>query len=216
MDQTENTKEIPSINLKPKERAFVDMYFRCNMNGTEAYSRLHPTAKRDSCRAKAVELVAKVSIQTAISDYLTKQAMGKDEVLSRLSAIARASEFPFIRITDEGFCYFDFSDPESEQYLFLIKKIKTKRTRKVVGRGEEAEDWEDEWIEVELHDAQQALNTLAKYHGMLTDKVDVTSNGKEINQIDGYDRAISTLANAIRKVVPGTGAEQDGQVDPAK
>ena len=180
MDQTENTKEIPCINLKPKERAFVDMYFRCNMNATEAYSRIHPDAQRDTCRAKASDLVTKDNIQAAINDHLTKQAMSKDEVLSRLSAIARASEFPFIRITDEGFCYFDFSDPESEQYLFLIKKIKTKRTRRVVGHGENAEDWEDEWVEVELHDAQQALNTLAKYHGLLTDKLDVTSGGEKI------------------------------------
>ena len=186
------------------------------MNGTEAYRRLHPKVKIDSCRTNASRLLTNANMQSAISDYLTKQAMGKDEVLSRLSAIARASEFPFIRITDEGFCYFDFSDPESEQYLFLIKKIKTKRTRKVVGHGEDAEEWEDEWIEVELHDAQQALNTLAKYHGMLTDKVDVTTQGEKVNSIDGYDRAISTLANAIRKSVPGEGAEQNGAVDTPK
>jgi len=141
------------------------------MNGTDAYSRLHPDTNRDSCRANSSKLLANTNIQSAISDYLTKQAMGKDEVLSRLSAIARASEFPFIRITDEGFCYFDFSDPEAEQYFFLIKKIKTKRTRRVEGKGKDAENWEDEWIEVELHDSQQALNTIAKYHGMLVDRV---------------------------------------------
>ena len=180
MDQQVSTKEIPSINLKPKERAFVDMYFRCNMNGTDAYSRLHPEAQRDTCRAKASEIVAKDNIRAAINDYLTKNAMGKDEVLSRLSAIARASEFPFIRITDEGFCYFDFSDPEAEQYFFLIKKIKTKRTRRIEGKGEDKETWEDEWVEVELHDSQAALNTIAKYHGLLTDKVDVTSGGEKI------------------------------------
>ena len=216
MDQTENTKEIPCINLKPKERAFVDMYFRCNMNGTDAYSRLHPEAQRDTCRARAAETIAKSNIQAAINDHLTKQAMGKDEVLSRLSAIARASEFPFIRITDEGFCYFDFSDPEAEQYFFLIKKIKTKRTRRIEGKGEDKETWEDEWVEVELHDSQAALNTIAKYHGLLTDKVDVTSGGKEINSIDGYDRAITTLADAIRKVIPGESAEPDGTLDTTK
>jgi hypothetical protein len=176
----EKSKETPSINLKPRERAFVDMYFRCNMNGTDAYSRLHPKSKRDSCRSNASELLTNPNIQSAISDHLTKEAMGKDEVLSRLSAIARASEFPFISITNEGFCYFDFSDPEAEKYFFLIKKIKTKRTRRVEGHGEDAEEWEDEWVEVELHDAQQALNTIAKYHGMLTDRVDVTSDGKAI------------------------------------
>jgi len=52
--------------------------------------------------------------------------------------------------------------------------------------------------------------------GSVKTEVDVTSNGKEINQIDGYDRAISTLANAIRKSVPGQGTESDGAMDSAK
>ena len=213
MDQQASTKEIPSINLKPKERAFVDMYFRCNMNGTDAYSRLHPEAQRDTCRAKASEIVAKDNIQAAINDHLTKNAMGKDEVLSRLSAIARASEFPFIRITDEGFCYFDFSDPEAEQYFFLIKKIKTKRTRRILGHGEDKETWEDEWVEVELHDSQAALNTIAKYHGLLTDKVDITTQGEKVNSINGYDRTLSQFANAIREIIPSQDTKQDGSLD---
>lgn len=175
----ENSQETRST-LSNKERAFVDLYFGCNMNATEAYSQLHPNSKRGTCRANASELLSKTNIQSEISDRLTKQAMGKDEVLARLSAMARASEMPFIRITDEGFVYFDFANPEAKDYLYLIKKIKTKRTRRIVGRGDEAEPWEDEWVEVELHDAQSALNTIAKYHGMLTDKVDVTSGGEKI------------------------------------
>jgi len=158
------------------------------MNGTEAYKRLHPTSGYDSARSSVVNVLAKPNIKKLISDRLDEMAMTKNEVLFRLSAIARASEFPFIRITDEGFCYFDFSDPEAEHYLFLIKKIKTKRTRRLEGKGENAETWEDEWIEVELHDAQAALNTLAKYHGMLTDKLDVTSAGEKININVIYDK----------------------------
>ena len=157
------------------------------MNATEAYSQLHPNAKRDTCRAKSSELVSKGNIQKEISNRLTKQAMGKDEVLARLSSMARASEMPFIRITEEGFVYFDFNNPEAKDYLFLIKKIKTKRTRRIVGKGEQAEPWEDEWVEVELHDAQQALATIAKYHGMLTDKVDVTSGGEKVTINVIYD-----------------------------
>jgi hypothetical protein len=177
------------------------------MNATDAYSRLHPKAQRDTCRSKASEIVAKDNILLAINDHITKQAMSRDEVLCRLSAIARASTFPFIRITDEGFCYFDFSDPEAEQYFFLVKKIKTKRTRRVEGRGDDAEQWEDEWVEVELHDAQTALTTIAKYHGMLTDKLDVTSAGEKINTADGYDRAISKFVDAVREIIPGKNTE---------
>jgi hypothetical protein len=106
--------------------------------------------------------------------------MGKSEVLARLSAIAHASLFPFIRITNEGFCYFDFNHPDAERYFFLIKKVKTKRTRRREKDGSDWQEWEDEWVEVELHDAKSALDTIAKYHGLLTDKVDVTSGGEKI------------------------------------
>jgi len=150
------------------------------MNATEAYSILHPATSRDSCRSRASVLLTNANIQNEISDRLAKQAMGRDEVLARLSNMARASELPFIKITEDGFVYFDFNNPDAKDYIYLIKKIKTKRTRRIVGRGEDAEPWEDEWVEVELHDAQAALNTIAKYHGMLTDKVDLTSDGKPL------------------------------------
>ena len=90
------------------------------MNGTEAYRRLHPKTDYDSCRTQASRLLTNVVIKAAISARLDELAMPKSEVLARLSGMARASTFKFIRITDEGFCYFDFSDPEAEQYFYLI------------------------------------------------------------------------------------------------
>lgn len=193
----ESIKILPT--LSHKEHAFVDMYFHCNMNATEAYQRLHPKANRDTSRSKASDLVTNGNIAAAIEKRLSDQAMGKSEVLSRLSAIARASEFPFIKITPEGFCYFDFSNPQAEDYLFLIKKIKTKRTRRIEGRGDNSEEWEDEWVEVELYDAQQALATLAKYHGMLTDttmNVDMSAlSTAQVERIAKGEDVMSVLSN---------------------
>ena len=75
-------------------------------------------------------------------------------------------------------------------------------------------------VQVKLIDArddrvkQAAINqVLDRGLGKVTDKIDVTTQGEKVNSIDGYDRAISTLANAIRKSVPGEGAEQDGALD---
>jgi PBSX family phage terminase large subunit len=134
------------------------------MNGTEAYSRLHPKTTYESCRMASSRLISKDNIKAEISKRLDEQAMSKSEIIARLAAMARATAFKFIRITDDGFCYFNFSDPEAEQYFYLIKKIKTKRTRRIEGKGREAEVWEDEWVEVELHDAKGALETLGRYH----------------------------------------------------
>ena len=140
------------------------------MNGTEAYRRLHPKTNYDSCRANASKLIANANIRAEISKRLDEQAMPKSEVLARLSGMARASTFKFIRITEEGFCYFDFSDPEAEEYFYLIKKIKTKRTRRLEGKGKDAEPWEDEWVEVELHDSQAALEKIGSYHKLFEPK----------------------------------------------
>lgn len=140
------------------------------MNGTEAYRRLHPKTNYDSCRVGASKLLTTANIKAAISKRLDELAMPKSEVLARLSGMARASTFKFIRITDEGFCYFDFSDPEAEEYFYLIKKIKTKRTRRLEGKGKDAEPWEDEWVEVELHDSQAALEKIGSYHKLFEPK----------------------------------------------
>lgn len=174
----------PSITrLSKKHMAFVDAYFSCNMNATEAYSRIFPDAKRESCRARGSSLLTNINIQSEIEKRLSQQTMGKSELLARLSAMARASTLPFIRITDEGFVYFDFSHPDAKDYMFLIRKIKTKRTRRLEGKGESAEVWEDEWVEVELHDAQSALEKIGRYHKLFVDRreVDVTSAGQKID-----------------------------------
>lgn len=171
-------------NISYKHKAFIDEYFRCNMNATEAYFNVYSSKNRNNARTSAATLLAKPNIQEEINRRLTEKAMGSDEVLARLSAMARASLLPFIKITDEGFVYFDFSHPDAKEYLFLIKKIKTKRTRRLEGKGESSEVWEDEWVEVELHDSQSALEKIGKYHKMFIDRIDVTTDGNKITQGD--------------------------------
>jgi PBSX family phage terminase large subunit len=157
------------------------MYFRCNMNGTEAYSRLHPKTTYDSCRSQASTLLTKHNIRAEISKRLDELAMPKSEILARLGAMARGTAFKFIRITEDGFCYFNFSDPDAEQYFYLIKKIKTKRARRLEGKGKTAELWEDEWVEVELHDARAALEILGRYHRLEQPEIEAKSDVGKIS-----------------------------------
>jgi len=112
--------------------------------------------------------------------------------------------FPFIRIDEDGFAYFNLADPQAMEHLFLIKEMETKRERRIEGKGENTETWEGEWVRVKLHDSYAALRDIAKMHGKLTEKVDVTSKGEKLQQ-DGQiiDRAISTLADAIRESIFG-------------
>lgn len=142
------------------------------MNGTRAYLELHPKAGYDVARASAARMLANVSIRVKVQERLRDQAMGVDEALARLGAMARAEHYPFIRVDDDGFVYFNFADPQAMEHMFLIRKIKTKRERRIEGAGEDAEEWEGEWVEVELHNSQDALRDILKMHGRFADKSD--------------------------------------------
>jgi len=61
-----------------------------------------------------------------------------------------------------------------------------------------------------------SIQVLDRGVGKARDNVDITTQGEKVNSLDGYDRAISTLAHALRKVIPGEGAEPDGTLDTTK
>lgn len=168
------------IELTNDEQAFIAAYFEENMNGTRAYIKLHPDVSYDSARASAPRLLANVSIKREIKRRLGERAMSAEEAIYRLGEIGRADLFPFIRIDDDGFVYFNFADEEAKRHLFLIKKIKSKRERRLEGKGEDAEEWEGEWVEVELHDAHAAIRDILKLHGKFIEKMDLTSDGKPL------------------------------------
>lgn len=145
-------------------------YFEHNMNGTRAYMATHTNVLYSTARVKAHYMVARPAVRARIEEYLSQMAMGRTEVLARLGDMARATHFPFVRIADDGFVYFDFSHPDAKSHMHLIKKIKTKRERRIERNGGDAEMWEGEWVEVELHDPQRALELIGKYYRMFTDK----------------------------------------------
>ena len=173
--------------ISAKHLAFVIEYMDC-WNATEAYARIYPKAERESARRLGSQLLSKVDVWGEIQRRMAVRAMGPEEVLARLSDQARANQLPFIRITEDGFCYFDFSNPDAKNYFHLIKKIRTKRQRRLSGGGDEPEEWEDEWVEVELYDAQAALTLLGRHHKLFTDNVDIRSDGQPINKITDEER----------------------------
>jgi hypothetical protein len=164
----------------PDEMAFVNAYLEENMNGTRAYMKLHPDAGYDTARAAASVTIAKHNIKAEIKRRLDERAMSAEEAIYRLGEIGRADLFPFIRIDGDGFVYFNFADEEAKRHLFLIKKIKSKRERRLEGKGDDAEAWEGEWVEVELHDAHAAIRDILKIHGKFVDKMDLTSGGEKL------------------------------------
>ena len=175
-------KEKPnSEGLTYKQQAFVDAYFGCGMNATQAYLDLYPKSSYNAARASASALLTIPNIAAAISKRLKEKAMGVDELIARYGEMARATTLPFIRVTEEGFVYFNFNDPRAKEHMYLVKEIESKRTRRMEGSGEYKEEWEDEWVKVKLHDAQHAMDQIGKMHSLFIDRTDFTSGGEKIN-----------------------------------
>lgn len=175
----QNEPNDTPIELTLDDLAFIAAYFEENMNGTRAYMKLHPKSSYDSSRSSASTILAKPNVRAEIKRRLDEKAMSAEEAIARLGEIARAEIKPFVRIDDDGFVYFNFADPEAREYIYLIKKIKTKRERRIDGRGDDAETWEGEWVEVELHDAHAAIRDILKLHGKFSEKVELTGKDGE-------------------------------------
>lgn len=152
-----------------KEKIFVDSYL-IHWNGARAARDAGYSAR--SAAEIAYDLLRKPHIKAIIEERLKESAMSSQEVLARWTDQARGSMAPFIEVNADGFASLEFSSEEAKDNLHLIKKIRTKRTRRMVGRGERAEPWEDESVEVEIHDPQRALDALSKYHNLYAEKDD--------------------------------------------
>jgi phage terminase small subunit len=174
------------LEFTANEWEMVNAYFDENMNQTRAYLKIHPGANYDSAKTEACKFFTKPHIRAEIERRLKANAMSAEEVLSRLGDMARATHKPYIKVDSDGFAYFNLADPEAQKNMHLIKKMKTKRERRLTGRGKEAEEWEGEWVEVELHDAQAALEKIGKFHGMFIDNVkhegEVTLNVRYVDK----------------------------------
>lgn len=172
-------------------------YLSNGFNATQAYLSLHPNSSYAAARNSASEILAKPDIQAIKNDRMNKMAMPANEVIARISNIAMASQFPFIKYQSDGFVYFDFSHPEAKDHLYLIKKLKTKRERRIEGSGADAEEWEGEWVEVELHDSHAALRDLGKYHKLFVERVEKSGYVIEIPWDEVTPEQMVRLSNGV-------------------
>lgn len=166
--------------LTDKQRLFVEQYFICGLNGTEAALVVYDTTDREVAAAIGGENLRKPSIRAHVDARLDQFHLSANEVLARLAFHARGSMEHFI---DPASGTIDLKKAEQAKQLGLIKRFKTKftTTTKQTAPLSMADDDEKRQrvtteesevmeIEVELHDAQSALNLLGKHLNLFTDK----------------------------------------------
>jgi phage terminase small subunit len=183
--------EHDAPSLTRKQRAFVEAYLRC-WNGTEA--ALEAGYSEKSARAIASENLTKPDILSVIEARLTEFHMSADEVLMRLTSIARGNLGDFLTIESYG-AKVDLTKAQEAAKLNLIKKLK------VTKQG----------VEIELHDPLRALELLGKHYQLFADRLEINWR-TEVAQV-GMDP--DTLADELfRKAVELFAMTEDSHSTP--
>jgi phage terminase small subunit len=166
------------MTLSYKHQAFVDNFFLCNRNATDAYCATYDV-DRPTGRANGAKLLANANIAEAIKKRTSEKAMGADEVLQRLASMARGDIGELMDIESMSF-EINLAQAKAKGLTHLIKKVKqiTKTTAKDDG------DEETNIQEIELYSSLEALQTLAKIHGLMVDRTDITSAGEPIRIVE--------------------------------
>lgn len=85
--------------LTDKQRAFIDHYFACGFNATEAAKRAGYSQK--TAYSIGNENLRKPEIKAEISRRFAEQAMAPDETIARIGEVARADMGDFLRVDEE-------------------------------------------------------------------------------------------------------------------
>ena len=146
--------------MTPKQKLFIAEYLT-DFNATQAAIRAGYSKK--TAAAIGAENLTKPKIKDEIDRHLKERAMSADEVLTRLANIARGSAADYLLIDEFGYVGLDLLRMKDAGKLYLIKKYK------VTKQG---------GTELELYDAQGALNSLGRAYGLFVDRSKVEHSGK--------------------------------------
>lgn len=179
--------------LTDKQQMFIDAYFICGMNGTEAASQAGYAGDRDVLAVQASRLLSNVKVRARINELLEQFHLGRDEALARLAYMARGSMEDFI---DEHTGAIDTLKAKRAHQLHLVKKYKSKVTTFTTKDGNEGEIVE---TEVELHDAQSAIVNIGKHLGLFQADTNININltqlsDEELRHIADTGKVIETRA----------------------
>lgn len=154
---------------RDRQLLFAEYYLEL-WNGTEAARRAGYKGDDNTLAVTASRLLRNAKVREHIDRRLSIQAMSADEVLWRLGEQARASFDDFVEFK-EGISqpYLRLDKAKELGLLHLIKKLKYNK---------------DGRLEIELYDAQTALNLIGRHHKLFTDKVEHEHTGEVLIKLD--------------------------------
>jgi phage terminase small subunit len=164
--------------LSNTQKVWLEYYFICNMNATEAARRAGYAYPNKS----GPENLQKPHIQELIEARIKELAMSANETLYRLATHARGNVGDFEDET--GAITRESLKKAKENGLdILIKKIIVER-RTIEDSETDTAPIVSEKIVLELHDAQAALVHIGRYHKLFTDKVEHSVDEEQLGRVD--------------------------------
>lgn len=157
--------------LSSKRRAFVEHYLQC-WNASEAARRAGYSER--SAGQIGHRMLKEDEILEAIEARKQELMMSADEALIRLTKQGRATMDDILTVPEDGVPYIDIRKAQRNGVLDLIRKIKTDTT--TIG-GLDDVPISTMHVEVELYNAQSALELIGKSHKLFTDRVEHDIHG---------------------------------------
>lgn len=149
------------VRYTDKMILFVEFYLQ-HFNATKA--ALNAGYSEKTAFAIGHENLNKPKIQDLIKKRMSDVVMDTDEVLFRLGKMARATLADVVDIDEKGVVKLDLKKAKDNGAIHIIRSLVP------TAHG----------LKVELHDQRGALVDIGKYLQMFTQKVDITSLGKEL------------------------------------
>jgi len=169
-----------------RKRVFIAEYLR-DFNASRAARVAGYSAK--TAYSKGPQLLKDIEISAVIKATLAEKQMSADEVLSRLTDIARGDMGDLMDVSTMGFSIELMKDGQRKSKTKLIKKL---HQRVTTTTGKNSKD-ETEIIDtdIELYSALDALALIGKYHRLFVDKTEL-SLPQGINLVWDYPKPPET------------------------
>jgi phage terminase small subunit len=200
-------RDIRNNRLTPRQETFCVLYANPDpergMTGRDAYMQAYPTCREiKSAIIRCSELLRQPKIQARVRE-LRQQVVKRvehrgEDVLHELLAIGFSKITDYVQWDADGKLTLIPSSELPAEVMGAIKEILTFGTGKV--------------SRIRLHDKVVALDRLGKQYGFFTEKVDITSGGKPISELNDDERlarinALVEVARSRRDQSTGSGEE---------
>ena len=196
--------------LTIKQFLFAEGYLE-TLNATEAARRAGYKGNDNVLAGVGHDNLRKPKIRTYIDERLKEKVMSAEEALTLLSQQAKGVDVTqfvemreFYERDDQG----DLVLADERLHIDLDKIREMGLGHLIKGISQTSGGIRVQWV-----DPQKALELMGRYHKLFTDRVEHSGSVETKMDDERFDRAISSLADALRESVPGKGDEPEGSLD---